>query len=91
MSQNTPNEGEKRIADGPTVHQKIRQKSISEDVEPYNGMRVLTFQNKKQHIVHCGKCLGRCSGINDFYKLENHFIISYILKPSDSTQSTVGS
>ncbi|XP_028409017.1 eIF-2-alpha kinase GCN2-like [Dendronephthya gigantea] len=40
------------------ARERIKRKSSSEDVVPYDGLRVVTFENKKQHIVHCGKCLG---------------------------------
>lgn len=43
---------------------RVKRKSSSEDVVPYQGLRVVTFENKKQHIVHCGKCLGQCSNVN---------------------------
>jgi hypothetical protein len=49
-------------AEDKSARERIKRKSSSEDVAPYDGLRVVTFQNKKQHIVHCGKCLGESSG-----------------------------
>ena len=51
-------EGALKKAEEKPVRERMKRKSSSEDVVPYDGLRVATFDNKKQHIVHCGKCLG---------------------------------
>lgn len=46
-------------AEDKLARERIKRKSSSEDAVPYGGLRVVMFENKKQHIVHCGKCLGK--------------------------------
>ena len=73
ISQNISNGSEKRT-EAAAVREKAKRKSSTEDVLPYDGMRVAVFQNKKQHIVHCGKCLGRCSGVESVVLRERYSV-----------------
>lgn len=35
-----------------------RNSSESSEIRSYSGTRTVTFVNKGEHLVHCGKCLG---------------------------------
>ena len=39
----------------------MRRRRSSEGLtdESFTGTRVITFSSKGEHVVHCGKCLGK--------------------------------
>ena len=85
LAQSVPEFVSKKAEEKPAcTRERIKRRSSSEDVVPYHGLRVVTFDNKKQHIVHCGKCLGE--GSEDGYivsaNLERYNEIRYFEQSS---------
>ena len=52
----TPHSPKKGDADHPVIRRRKSSESLS---EPYTGSRVITFNTKGEHTVHCGRCLGK--------------------------------
>ena len=68
---------ESKKAEDKPARERMKRKSSSEDVVPYHGLRVVMFENKKHHIVHCGKCLGK--SVQFFVSMEERKCMVYII------------
>ena len=66
ISQFQPSSPKKTDGFMPPSNSIMRRRRSSEGLgtdESFTGTRVVTFSSKGEHVVHCGKCLGKFIGV----------------------------